>query len=234
MVAIADIAQVISSVARGEYSIARDLAGALVARDRLGVHSRVLPDLVEAAVRSGDAHTADQALTLLTTRATVSGTPWALGLLTRSRALVASGDEADALYREAIERLAHTEAVADLARAHLLHGEWLRREKRRSDAREQLGIAHAQFTEIGALDYVERARSELAAAGGRARARSVEADGDLTPQEEQVARLAAAGDTNAEIGERLFISARTVDYHLRKVFRKLGVSSRRDLRHKLT
>jgi DNA-binding CsgD family transcriptional regulator len=229
-VAIARIAGVTIDIAHGNYAAAREAANALVAGDLLGVHSRVLPDLVEAAVRSGDPETAGNALETLRSRAEASGTEHAFGLLARSRALVAGPDEADGLYREATDRLAATSARADLARASLLHGEWLRRQKQKTGAREQLRTAHALFTEMGAEAFAERARLELAATGERARRRNVETADELTPQEAQIARLAAEGDTNAEIAEKLYISARTVDYHLRKVFRKLHIGSRRDLR----
>lgn len=162
-----------------------------------------------------------------------SATPWALGLAARSAALVTDDAAAEARYLEAIERLDATDARADAARAHLLYGEWLRRQQRRTDARSALREAHERFVDMGAGAFAERARGELAATGERARRRTVEtseAAGLLTPQEQQIADLAARGETNAEIGQRLYISARTVDYHLRKVFRKLGITSRRELR----
>lgn len=162
-----------------------------------------------------------------------SATPWALGLAARSAALVTDDAAAEVRYLEAIERLDATDARADAARAHLLYGEWLRRQQRRTDARSALREAHERFVDMGAGAFAERARGELAATGERARRRTVEtseAAGLLTPQEQQIADLAARGETNAEIGQRLYISARTVDYHLRKVFRKLGITSRRELR----
>ena len=233
MVSIGELALTILDLGRGDYQRALCTAQKLVEAPRFGMETRALPNLVEAAARSGDRDLAQHALDMLTTRATASGTPWALGLLTRSRALLSQTSEADSLHRSAIESLASTEALADLARAHLLYGEWLRRRKRKADARDQLRAAHAMFTDMGATAFAERARVGLAATGERARKRSVETLSDLTPQEGQVARLAARGDTNAEIAARLFISARTVDYHLRKVYRKLDVGSRRDLRRVL-
>jgi DNA-binding CsgD family transcriptional regulator len=156
-----------------------------------------------------------------------------VGIEARSRALLSEGDSAEALYREAIERLANTLLRFELARAHLLYGEWLRRERRRLDAREQLRTALEMFTSMGIEAFAARAQRELLATGERVRERSVETREVLTAQEAQVARLAREGLSNAEIGARLFISQHTVAYHLRKVFSKLGISSRNELNRAL-
>jgi DNA-binding CsgD family transcriptional regulator len=162
-----------------------------------------------------------------------AGTDWGLGMLARSRALVSDGDSADALYREAIERLQRCRVVVHLARAHLVYGEWLRRENRRVDARAQLRIAWEQLSDMGAAAFAERARRELLATGETVRKRAAGAPEVLTAQETQIARLVVGGLTNSEIGSHLFISSRTVEYHLHKVFTKLGVGSRRELRNML-
>jgi DNA-binding CsgD family transcriptional regulator len=159
----------------------------------------------------------------------VTPTEWSLGLEARVRALLGEGDAADGLYRESITRLRRTRVRVELARAHLLYGEWLRRERRRLDAREQLRTAHEMFAAMGADGFAGRARRELLATGETVRKRTVETSGELTPQEAQIARLAREGLSNPEIGTRLFISPRTVQYHLRKVFTKLDISSRSQL-----
>jgi DNA-binding CsgD family transcriptional regulator len=192
-----------------------------------------LVELIEAAVRSGNPELAADALGRLTQTTAASGTDWALGIEARSRALLTEGQAAETLYREAIERLARTRLRVELTRAHLVYGEWLRRERRRLDAREQLRHAHEQFTEFGMEAFAERARVELEATGERARKRTAETRDDLTPQEAQVSRLAADGATNREIAAQLFISPSTVDYHLRKAFRKLGITSRTQLARRL-
>ena len=156
-----------------------------------------------------------------------------MGLLERSRALLANADTAEALYLEAVRRLGLTAMVVEQARTRLLYGEWLRRQKRRADARDELRTAYNTFVTIGAEGFAERARNELLATGEHARKRTVETSNDLTPQEAHVARLAASGATNPEIAARLFVSASTVEYHLRKVFRKLAITSRRQLKHAL-
>ncbi len=188
-----------------------------------------LPDLIEAAVRCGQPAVARGALERVARRAAASPTPLALGLLARSRALLADGPDAESLYQEAIDHLQRARGSSHLARAHLLYGEWLRRAKRRRDAREHLRTAHSMFEAMGAGGFAKRAVLELAAAGETAHKRSLVQSGGLTPQEFQVAALAATGSTNPEIATKLFISPKTVDYHLGKVFRKLGVGSRRQL-----
>jgi DNA-binding CsgD family transcriptional regulator len=188
-----------------------------------------LVELIEAAARSGENELAADALARLSETTSASRTNWAFGVEARSRALLSDGEAAERLYREAIERLQRTRIRVELARAHLVYGEWLRRERRRLDAREQLRTAHELFIKFGMEAFAERARIELEATGEHARKRSVETRDDLTPQEAQISRLAASGATNQEIATQLFISPSTVDYHLRKAFRKLGIRSRHQL-----
>jgi DNA-binding CsgD family transcriptional regulator len=189
----------------------------------------VWPEVVEAAVRSGRADRAWAPLESFARFARASGTEWALGIAARSRALLTDRREAEPLYREAVDRLGRTGIRVGLGRAHLVYGEWLRREGRRTDAREQLRAAHGTFVEIGMEAFAERARQELTATGETARRRVVSTLEELTAQEAQIARLAGQRLTNPEIGTQLFLSPRTVEWHLRKVFTKLGVSSRREL-----
>jgi DNA-binding CsgD family transcriptional regulator len=187
-------------------------------------------ELIEAAVRSGRAEMAADALTQLAVITSACGTDWALGVEARSRALLSDGDTAERLYRESIERLGRTPMRVDLARAHLLYGEWLRRERRRVDARAPLRTAQEMLEAMGMAAFAERARRELQATGETTRKRTVTtSDEQLTAQEAQIARMAREGLSNPEIAARLFISARTVQYHLRKVFTKLGISSRGQL-----
>jgi DNA-binding CsgD family transcriptional regulator len=193
------------------------------------VSVRALPELVEAAVRRGDAELAREALGRLVGTTQPCGNDLALGIEARSRALLSDGAAADDLYREAIDRLRGTQLRPELARAQLLYGEWLRRQGRRLDARGQLRTAHDLFATIGMEAFAERARSELLATGETARKRTVETHAALTAQEALIARLAREGLSNPEIGARLFISARTVKYHLGKVFTKLDISSRAQL-----
>jgi DNA-binding CsgD family transcriptional regulator len=186
-------------------------------------------ELIEAAVRVGRPDEAAAALERLSERTQASGTEWALGIEAGSRALLSEGRDAEALYRESVERLARSRGVVHLARARLLYGEWLRRENRRVDAREQLRAAHETFSDVGAEGFAERARRELLATGENARRRGADTRDLLTPQEAQIARMARDGLSNLEIGAQLFISPRTVQYHLRKVFLKLDVTSRNQL-----
>jgi DNA-binding CsgD family transcriptional regulator len=189
-----------------------------------------LPELVEAASRMGDVDLALDALERLTESTQAAGNDIALGIEARCRALLSDSASAENLYLEATDRLSRTSLRPELARAHLLFGEWLRREGRRVDAREQLRRAYELFVAIGMEAFAERAHRELAATGAKVRRRSPETRDELTPQEEQIARLARDGLSNPEIGAQLFISARTVEWHLRKVFTKLAISSRRQLR----
>ena len=185
-----------------------------------------LVELVEAAVRGAVPGRAAGALQRLSGIARACGTDWVLGAEARSRALVSDGENAESLYREAIDRFGRTRLRVELARARLVYGEWLRRQRRRRDARDQLGRAYEIFDSVGAAAFAERARIELRATGGYARQRTIETPDSLTAQEALIARLAAEGASNSEIAAQLFISSATVAYHLRKVFTKLGISSR--------
>jgi DNA-binding CsgD family transcriptional regulator len=192
-----------------------------------------LTELIEAAVRCGQPERARHAFERVQETTRPAGTDWALGIEARSLALLTEGEDAEELYKEAITRLRRTTIRVQLARTHLLYGEWLRRRRRRLDAREELRTAHELFRDFGVEAFAERARLELRATGERARKRTVNTLDQLTPQETQVARLAAEGHTNREIAVRLFISASTVEYHLRKAFRKLDIKSRTQLEDRL-
>jgi DNA-binding CsgD family transcriptional regulator len=214
----------------GRYGEA--LAAAKAASDdtpELFVSAWATAELIESASRSDEPELAHSALERLVAATTVAGNDWALGIEARSRALLSDGEDAERLYREAIERLDRTRLRPELARSHLLYGEWLRRSSRRVDAREQLRAAHDQLTAIGMDAFADRARGELQATGEKVRKRTVETRDDLTPQERQIAELARDGLSNPEIGARLFLSPRTVEWHLRKVFAKLEIRSRREL-----
>ena len=217
----------------GHYEAALAPAQSASARDQLMVSVWSVPELIEAATRSRRTEIAAEALEHLSERTRAAGTELALGIEARSRALLSEGDVAEGLYREAIERLGRTRIRLDLARAYLVYGEWLRREGRRVDAREQLRAAHDMLAAMGIEAFAQRARRELWATGETVRKRTVETREELTAQEAQIARLAAEGRTNPEIGGVLFISARTVEWHLRKVYPKLGITSRRELRRAL-
>ena len=231
MVAVTQLSLAVRDIAVGDYATARGLLLGLGDPARPQRYAWAMPDLVEAALRAGDRPTAEQACAGLAVAARASGARRAAGLVERSRALLAGPDEAEAHYRQAIDVLAGTLGHGDLARAHLLFGEWLRRRRRRRDARDHLRTAREMFEAVGADLFAERTRRELAALGGDVPGRvPLRADDSaLTPQEATVARLARAGRTNAEIAAHLFLSTNTVDYHLRKVYRKLGVRSRREL-----
>ena len=198
--------------------------------DDLGLHGWRLSELIEAAVRCGELETAAVAARRLEERAGASGTDFGLGFSASARALIADDEHADVLFAEGIERLERTRMVIHLARAHLRYGEWLRRVNRRVDARRHLGKAHEMFTRMGAQAFAERARRELVATGEKIAKQPSGSGDELTAQETQIARLAGDGFTNQEIGAQLFISTHTVEWHLRKVFVKLGITSRRQLR----
>jgi DNA-binding CsgD family transcriptional regulator len=217
----------------GRYEAALVGAQQACEHEDLGFFGWSLVELVEAGVRSGAHQEAAAALRQLDERTRATATDWALGIQARSHALLSDGHAAESLYREAIHRLEHSRIAVHLARAHLVYGEWLRRQQRRVEAREALRTAHDMFGRFGAYAFAERARRELQATGETVRKRTVETRDVLTAQEAQVARLAAEGHTNPEIGAQLFISARTAEYHLHKVFSKLDIRSRRQLRGRL-
>ena len=217
----------------GRYEEALAAAARAVDYQHLGFSGWSLAELIEAAARRGKLDHAADALEQLAARARDCGSDWALGIESRSRALLSEGEAADELYRDAIERLGRTRVRTELARGHLLFGEWLRRERRRLEAREQLRTAHEMLTAMGVGAFAERAARELLATGERVRKRRVETRDELTAQERQIARLARDGLSNPEIGARLFISPRTVEYHLHKVFTKLQIGSRTELQRAL-
>jgi ATP/maltotriose-dependent transcriptional regulator MalT len=218
----------------GRYEEALEAAerASELGRPTLGFSAWALVELIEAASRTGNTQLALEALDRLADATIACETDWGLGVLARSRALLSEGAGTEGSYREAIDRLSRTKLRPELARAHLLYGEWLRRENRRLDARAELRTAHHLFLEIGMEAFANRARNELNATGEHTRARAPEARDDLTAQERQIAELALDGLSNPEIGARLFLSARTVEWHLRHVFTKLGIRSRREL-HKV-
>ena len=231
------VAQALLYNGSGRYDQALAVAGERGAQDSAAgrpiakimiVENWMMPERIEAAARAGRPDIARQNLGRLQEMTSV-GTDWALGIASRCRALCSEGGGAESLYREAIERLGRTRLRPELARGHLLYGEWLRREGRRIDAREQLRLAHEMLSAIGMEAFAERARKELLATGAKARKRTVETRDDLTPQERQIAELAGDGLASPEIGVRLFLSPRTVEWHLQKVFGKLGIHSRREL-----
>lgn len=226
-VALAQHALAVLENGLGHYEAAVTVARQACEEPSLYVQTATLPELIEAAVRAGERELAVTAVARFGEVARASGTDWALGLLARGEALVTDSPQAEGLYQAAIERLRSSRAAPQLARAHLVYGEWLRRERRRREAREHLRTARDMFIFMGALSFAERARSELSVTGEHIGPRTVEASQQrLTAQEAQVARLASEGASNAEIAGKLFLSPRTVEYHLHKVFRKLGVSSR--------
>jgi DNA-binding CsgD family transcriptional regulator len=228
-----DYAQAVLHNGIGIYERAAEAAKMASDVDELVISPWALPELVEAAARSGQTETAAAALDRLAEIALATGTDCALGTEKRSRALLSEGEVADGCYRASIELLGRSRTRTGLARAHLNYGEWLRRENRRVDAREQLRIAYDMLTSMGIEGFAGRARRELMATGATVRKRTLDTLNELTPQEAEIARLARDGYTNPEIGAQLFISGRTVEWHLGKVFAKVGVSSRRELRRAL-
>jgi DNA-binding CsgD family transcriptional regulator/tetratricopeptide (TPR) repeat protein len=215
----------------GRYDAALAAARDAATRDELAVFGWSVVELIEAAARTGQRHVGAAALPELTERTQIAGTDWALGIEARSRALLTQAANAEPLYQEAIERLSRSRIRVHLARARLVYGEWLRRQGRRVDARIELKAAWESLTTIGATAFAERAYREYLATGEKVRRRLTDSAGRLTPQQSRIAALAREGLTNPEIGERLYLSPRTVEYHLHKVFEKLGISSRRDLVH---
>jgi DNA-binding CsgD family transcriptional regulator len=231
VLAFVDYARAVVGNGLGRYADALIAATATDAFDVEGftIYTQGLAELIEAAARAGVPEQADDALRRLSEMTLISGTEWGAGIRARSQALLSADDEAETLYREAVERLGRTRVRPQLARAHLVYGEWLRRRNRRADARRELLEAFEMFAAMGLEAFSERAQRELAAAGEKVRMRSVERLHDLTSQETQIARLARNGLTNQEIGSQLYLSARTVEWHLRKVFTKLEITSRRQL-----
>ncbi|MBO0811908.1 MAG: LuxR family transcriptional regulator, partial [Microlunatus sp.] len=219
--------------ANGRYAEALAAAQRGCEHDDVGLFAWSLVELIEAGVRCGATAAGSAALERLSERARASGTEWALGIEACSRALLSDSGQAEPLYREAVARLDRSRGVIHATRARLLYGEWLRRENRRVDAREQLRIAYERFSRMGAQAFSERARGELLATGETVRKRRIDTRDELTPQEHQIARLARDGLSNPDIGARLFLSPRTVEWHLRKVYTKLNIRSRHELSNAL-
>jgi DNA-binding CsgD family transcriptional regulator len=228
-VAICEYARAVLCNGLGDYDAARRAAYSASEHREVVAENWGLSELIEPAMRTGNTELVADALARLTRKAMATGTAWALGIEARSRALLSEGDQADSGFREAITLLSRTRVRAELARTQLLYGEWLRRVNRRLDAREQLRTAHDLFSSMGMEAFAERARHERHATGENVRKRVDETRDDLTPQERQIAGLASEGLSNVEIGARLFLSPRTVEWHLRHVFTKLGIRSRRQL-----
>jgi DNA-binding CsgD family transcriptional regulator len=218
----------------GRHDAARDAAREAFQPDPIGYGAYLVPELAEAASRTGDRALLESALEWLSERTGVISSGWATGIEARVRALLSEGEVAESLYRESVAHLSGPRVRLELARTHLLYGEWLRRERRRLDARKHLRIALEAFTSMGTDAFAGRAQRELLATGEGARKRTVDTLDQLTPQEQQIARLAAKGTTNREIAAQLFITQSTVEYHLRKAFRKLDVKSRTQLAHRIS
>jgi len=229
LVTLATYASSVLDNGLGRHDAAREAAWRAFERDQVGFGPSLVPELVEAASKTGDTGLLTVALEWLSERTRVSPTEWVLGIEARVRALLSEGEQAERLFRESIERLGQTRVRVELARGHLVFGEWLRRKNRRGDARAELRTAYEMFASMGAEAFAGRAGRELLATGETVRKRKPETRGELTAQESQIARLARDGLSNPEIGTRLFISPRTVQYHLHKVFIKLGISSRSQL-----
>jgi DNA-binding CsgD family transcriptional regulator len=229
---LAEFGQYIVAVAdlcAGDYDAAAAAALTVIEDDTPGTAEWALPELIEAAARAGHGDVARSAFETMSERALAAGSAWALGLRARCAALIDDGERAEEHYQEAVSQLQLCRAVVDLARTHLLFGQWLRRARRRRDARRELRTAWEMFSAMGAEGFAEQAATELRATGERTRARSPESSFDLTPREAGVADLAAAGASNTDIAAQLFISPSTVEHHLASVFRKLGITSRTQL-----
>ncbi len=229
VISFADYASAVLHNGHDRHTAAREAARAAFERDLAGYGPFVVPEVAEAAARSGDATLLSSALDWIGERTRRTPTDWSLGIEARIRALMSDGSDADGLYLTSLEHLGRTRVRTELARGHLLYGEWLRRRQRRVDARQQLSTAHDMLETMGMTAFAARARRELLATGANVRKRTEDTRDDLTPQERQIAQLARDGLSNPEIGAKLFLSPRTVEWHLRKVFTKLGINSRREL-----
>jgi ATP/maltotriose-dependent transcriptional regulator MalT len=233
-ITVSEYSRAVLCNALGDYEQALAAASrATEDRREMVAYNWGLAELVEAASRTARMDIATEAVDRLAAKARASGTEWALGMEARSRALISDDSRAEGMYRSAIDHLGRTRVQSELARSHLLYAEWLRRANRRVDARSELNAAHEMFASLGMAGFAERARRELVATGAKVRKRTVETGNDLSPQEAQIADLARQGFSNVEIGAQLFLSARTVEWHMSKILSKLGLTSRRQLRQAL-